>query len=205
MAPTKGHTLSAIISRSLPKPPLEQLNSIDLFYDFSSHSALDENLELAASLKKPLLIGTTGGTIDSDKLQKYAQKYQIPLFYAPSFSIGAHLFLRLVNQATALLDKDFDRCLIEEHQKTKRDAPSGMGLLIKQATVNQTLDIHSIRLGGSLPTHTLLFDSPSERITLAHSAKSRDPYAEGALLAGEWLIGRVGFFTMEDFLNDHLA
>ncbi len=166
---------------------------------------LDENLELAASFKKPLLIGTTGGKIDPVKLKAFAEKYQIPIFHAPSFSIGAHLFLRLVHQATVLLDKDFDRCLIEEHHKSKKDTPSGMGLLIKQATGDQELTIHSIRLGGSLPTHTLLFDSPLERITLAHSVKSRETFAEGALLAGEWLIGKVGFFTMEDFLNDYLA
>jgi len=205
MAPTKGHTLSAIISRSLPSPNQQQLSSTDIFYDFSSHAALDENLSLAAALKKPLLIGTTGGKIDPKTLDDFAKRNGIALFHASSFSIGAHLFLQLVEKASTLLDKGFDQCLVEEHQKTKKDAPSGMGLLIKQATGKEDLDIHSIRLGGSLPSHSLLFDSPSERITLSHTAKSRDPFAEGALLAGEWLIGKVGFYTMEDFLNDYLA
>ena len=160
---------------------------------------------MAASLKKPLLIGTTGGTIDATKLQNFAHQYQIPLFYAPNFSIGVHLFLRLVNQATRLLDKDFDRCLIDEHQKSKKDAPSGTALLIKEAIADQQLEIHSIRLGASLPSHTLVFDNANERISLSHASKSRETYASGALLAGEWLIGKVGFYMMEDFLNDHLA
>ena len=200
LAPTKGHILSAIISPSLPKPPLDQLRQIDVLFDFSTPEALEDNLKLAKELKKPLLIGTTGGKIDPTYLQEYADKWSIPLFYAANFSIGVHLFARLVKKASELLSGRFDVTLIEEHQKNKKDSPSGTAIYLKEFLPSD-LTIHSIRVGQALPSHTLLFDNSNERISLTHSSKSRQTYAEGALVAGEWLIGKVGFYTMENLLD----
>jgi 4-hydroxy-tetrahydrodipicolinate reductase len=200
VAPIRGHILSAILSRSLPRPAIDKLEQIDLLFDFSTHEALEDNLNLAKELKKPLLIGTTGGAIDPSYLAEYAKKWSIPIFYAANFSLGVHLFARLAKRANDLLAGRFDMTLVEEHQKSKKDAPSGTALYLKES-LGSELTIHSIRVGQALPSHTLLFDNSHERISLTHSSKSRQTYAEGAIIAGEWLVGKVGFYTMDNLLD----
>jgi 4-hydroxy-tetrahydrodipicolinate reductase len=44
----------------------------------------------------------------------------------------------------------------------------------------------------------VVFESPADRIYLCHDAKSRRGFAEGAVRAAEWLMGKKGFYDFKD-------
>ena len=60
------------------------------------------------------------------------------------------------------------------------------------------IEITSFREGDVVGMHELVFDSPADSIYLCHDAKSRRGFAEGAVRAAEWLIGKHGFFEFQN-------
>ena len=94
--------------------------------------------------------------------------------------------------------------LIETHHAAKKDAPSGTALsLVRQLSgaVGGEIPITSVRVGSVPGTHQVLFDAPFEQLRFTHEARDRRVFAEGALVAAGWLIGREGIFTMRDLLH----
>jgi 4-hydroxy-tetrahydrodipicolinate reductase len=146
--------------------------------------------------------------------------------YGSNFSIGAHIFFRLVALASKLTDgfPEYDIMAYELHHKMKKDSPSGTALSTakivldnstkKDTIVTEKLDraiapnelhVASIR-GGEVPgTHTVLFDSAADTIEITHRVRSRNGLALGAVIAAEWVIGKKGFFTIEDFIKETLG
>ena len=94
--------------------------------------------------------------------------------------------------------------MIETHHSAKKDAPSGTGASLEKlaaAELGKSVPITSVRVGSVPGTHELIFDGPFEQIRLVHEARDRRVFADGALLAARWIIGRKGVFTMEDVLH----
>lgn len=133
------------------------------------------------------------------------EKYQIGMLYSPNFSIGVHLFLKLVREASSLLATEgYLPGGVEIHHKEKKDAPSGTAKALQSAVQRggriQMPEFTSLRVGKFPGTHTLYFDSDEDTITLTHAAKGREGFAIGAIRAAEWLNKKNGFFTIEDLL-----
>ncbi|HEX8907434.1 MAG TPA: dihydrodipicolinate reductase C-terminal domain-containing protein, partial [Longimicrobiaceae bacterium] len=106
---------------------------------------------------------------------------------------------RLVGQAGG-----FDAHIIETHHTAKKDAPSGTAGLVERAArqaLGRAVPITSVRVGHVPGTHELVLDAPFEQITLTHTARDRRVFADGALAAARWLVGRTGVFTMDDVLG----
>jgi 4-hydroxy-tetrahydrodipicolinate reductase len=132
------------------------------------------------------------------------------LVYGANFSIGANLFFRLVTHAEQLFRSfaDYDAFIEEAHHAAKRDAPSGTALALRDILTRasgRTVPVASTRAGHIPGTHRVGFDSPNDQIILEHTARSRDGFAAGALMAAEWVVGRRGVFTFDDVVNDMLA
>jgi 4-hydroxy-tetrahydrodipicolinate reductase len=116
------------------------------------------------------------------------------------------LFLRAARDLAGRLAgrPGFEGFVVESHHAAKRDAPSGTAVTL-QASLRlgdpgREYPVTSIR-GGFVPgTHTVVYDAPFETIRLTHEARSRQVFAAGALMAGEWLQGRTGVFTFEQML-----
>lgn len=208
-AASRGHTISSIID---PKGSHKQItkdsvDSTDVCIEFTNpHSAVD-NIRACAALKKSLVVGTTGWYEQLPQVKELVEKSNIGLLYAPNFSTGIYLFTRLVKEAAKLLDPfpQYDVALLEEHSSKKRDRPSGTALqladVLKQE-IKKKPEICSLRCGSIPGTHTIYFDSPVDTITLTHTARSRQGFAEGAVAAAEWLKDKKGLFTLDDFLED---
>jgi 4-hydroxy-tetrahydrodipicolinate reductase len=99
---------------------------------------------------------------------------------------------------------DFDAHILETHHARKKDAPSGTAIAIAKAASDQLerpIPTTSVRTGSVPGTHELIFDGAFEQISLTHVARDRRVFAEGALKAAEWLVGRSGVFTMRDVLE----
>jgi 4-hydroxy-tetrahydrodipicolinate reductase len=97
----------------------------------------------------------------------------------------------------------FDAHMIETHHNAKKDAPSGTALTLAKAAAaaGYEIPITSVRVGSVPGIHEVIFDGQFEQIRLQHTARDRRVFADGALVAAAWLIGRRGVFTMKDVLD----
>jgi 4-hydroxy-tetrahydrodipicolinate reductase len=227
LAMEKDLTVSVIIDPFLDKYrfPLtaEVLREADVCIDCTTPDAVPENVRALAALKKDIVVGTTGWLSHLDEIRADVSANGTGLLYASNFSIGMHLFVRLVAQASLLLQShpSYDVAVNETHHARKKDAPSGTALTIAKTILenfskkmsihtgapegalrNDQLHVSSQRLGSTPGIHTVTFDSAFDTIELKHTARSRQGFAEGALIAAKWIHGKKGLFTLEDMLNE---
>ncbi|WP_068468069.1 4-hydroxy-tetrahydrodipicolinate reductase [Candidatus Protochlamydia phocaeensis] len=202
----RGHEIVAIIS-SQTKDSAEQLEKAEIAIDFSHASCVLGNLQLCIQLNKSLVIGTTGWDAHFTQAKQLIAHSTIGCLYSPNFSIGIHLFKHMVAYAAQLMSAftHYDVSGIEYHHSRKADAPSGTAKALteelqKHMPERTNLQFSSIRCGSIPGTHTLLFDSEADTITLTHQARNREGFAQGAVMAAEWLNGKRGFFTLDDML-----
>jgi len=196
----------------------------DVLIDFSAHQAAPATAELAASLGKALVLGTTGLS-DAEAAAVRAQTARIPIVWSPNMSLGVNVLFALARKAAATLGLDYDVEIVEAHHHHKKDAPSGTALgLAQEAAAGRgqnlkdvacygraglvgerprgQIGLHAVRGGDIVGDHTGYFAAESERLELTHRAGSRDCLALGALKAAAWVNGRgPALYTMKDVLG----
>ena len=179
----------------------------DVAVDFSTADALRSNFAHYVERKLPVVIGTTGWSAQEAQLRDQAARAGLGVVAAANFSIGVNLFQLMVAEAARLMQAhdQYGAWIHEAHHATKRDAPSGTALLLKDAITSagytRAIDVSSTRAGTIPGTHTIGFDGASDTIELTHTARDRRGFAAGALLAARWVHGRRGWFTMADVLK----
>lgn len=182
------------------------LNGADAAVDFTVPEAAAENVRRAVQAGCAIVVGTTGWYSALPEVSAFVNEHHGALLTAPNFSIGVNLFDAIVAGAAKLMASapGFDVHLIETHHSAKKDAPSGTALKLAataKAELGRDVAVTSVRTGSVPGTHELLFDAPFEQIRLEHVARDRRVFAEGALVAAAWLIGKEGVFTMKDVLG----
>ncbi len=199
------------------------LASSNVAIHFARYDAVVPHVLLCGKVKRNIVIGTTGWQQDLDKVRSIVSEAGIGVVYASNFSIGVHVFFRLIREAARLFDKlsEYDITIHEQHHKDKIDSPSGTALAAADILLHdirrkksilsgspkgkinpEELQITSTRAGAIVGTHAVTFDSFADAIELKHSAKNRAGLALGALLAAEWIEGKQGLHTMDDVLGD---
>ena len=182
------------------------LREADVAVEFTQPAAAVANILATLKAGVPIVVGTTGWYEALPQVEKAARDSGTALLWASNFSIGVNLFLQLAETAGRLLKSTdgFDAHIVEIHHTKKKDAPSGTGLSIAKAVGDargKPVPITSARVGSVPGTHEVIIDGTFEQITLTHTARDRRVFAEGALRAAAWLIGRKGVFTMRDVLG----
>jgi len=196
----------------------------DVVVDFSFHTATAAIAALCAAHQKALVIGTTGHS-DEGKSQISNFKAQIPIVLSSNFSTGVNTLFWLTRKAAEILGPAFDLEIIEMHHRLKRDAPSGTAktlgeilAAVRQQQFNtiarhgragivgertaEEIGVHSLRGGDVVGEHTVIFAGVGERVELTHKASSRDPLANGALRAAQWVLKqKPGLYDMQDVLG----
>ena len=193
----------------------------DVIVDFSHHAATATLTAYAVKKNLPLLIATTGQTDEELALIRGAAA-KIPVFFAANYSLGIAALIRAA-KAIAALYPDADIEIIEKHHNRKLDAPSGTALSIARAISSvregetaflygrggqvkrqkNEIGIHAVRLGNIVGEHEVLIGTDNETITLKHEAHSRALFADGALAAARFLVGRTpGLYSMTDLVGD---
>ena len=179
----------------------ENLRDVDVVIDFTTPEAVPGNIEACIRARKPMVVGTTGWYGEMDRVRKSVEQAGIGFVWGANFSYGVNLFFHIVKTAAAALDHEYTGHIWEIHHIHKKDAPSGTAMavqrVIEQATTKR-LDITSEREGEVTGTHTLELESSGDRIVLTHEAKSRRTFANGAVLAAEWIAGRKGFYDFKE-------
>lgn len=183
------------------------LDAADVAIEFTIPAAAAAHVRACVALGVPVVCGTTGWDAERAAVADDVVAAHGALLWAPNFSIGVHLFARLVEEAARLVtsaNAGFDAQLVETHHAAKVDAPSGTARMLADRAaraLGHALPMTSIRLGSVPGTHELLFDAPFEQITLTHMARDRRVFAAGALAAARWIVGRHGVFTLDHLMG----
>lgn len=198
---------------------LEQFTGqADCIIDFSNHAGTRGLTEYAAARKLPLVIATTGQTEDELAMIHAAAK-TVPVFYSGNMSLGIALLTQLA-RTTAKMFPDADIEIVESHHNQKLDVPSGTALMLGKAVQEarpdsfllvgrhengkrqkQEIGIHSLRMGNTVGIHEVIVNTGTQIITLKHEAQDRSLFAEGALSAAAFLMGKApGLYDMNDIV-----
>jgi 4-hydroxy-tetrahydrodipicolinate reductase len=151
----------------------------DVAVDFTRPDTVLANILRCLEAGVPVVIGTTG--FDSEAVAAHAREAGVPCFFAPNFSQGAALLMRLAEEAAGT----FPRAeIVELHHEDKRDAPSGTARLTAERMGTDPA-IHSVRLPGLVAHQEVIFGGPGETLTIRHDTTSREAFVPGLLLALE--------------------
>jgi 4-hydroxy-tetrahydrodipicolinate reductase len=179
----------------------------DVAVDFTTADALQANFPRYLERKLPVVIGTTGWGARAAEYKAAAETAGLGVVASGNFSIGVNLFQTIVAEAARMMTTQgqYDAWIHEAHHAAKRDAPSGTAFLLRDAMVaagfTRPIDVSSTRAGAIPGTHTIGFDSSSDTIELTHTARDRQGFAAGALLAAQFVVDRRGWFSMTDVLK----
>lgn len=209
------------ISYENAKGPLDKagIKKADVVIDFSSPEIVVETIKTVSGMGKNLVVGTTGWYESLPEVKKIIKKSKIGFIYAQNFSVGANIFFKIVAFTSTLFSKfgDYDVAGYELHHTGKKDSPSGTakklaqvimenfpkkkvletGRLDRQIT-KEELHFASVRAGRYFGYHEVMFDSSADEVKLSHNAHGRRGFAEGALMAAEFIKGKKGFHTFDD-------
>jgi len=182
----------------------EHLHEFDAVIDFTTPEAVLANIEACLRAKRAMVVGTTGWYAEMERIRSAVEKTGTGFVFGANFSYGVNLFFKIMQAAAPALAHGYSGHITERHHVHKKDAPSGtaaaMQRVLEQASAVR-VDITSEREGDVTGTHTLELDSAGDRMVLTHEAKSRRAFAEGAVLASEWLAGKTGFYDFKDIFS----
>lgn len=190
----------------------KQLARGDVVVDFSAPAAVVANARACAAARRPLVIGTTGWNNQLPEVQQIIETAGLTCVFGANFSIGVNLFYRIVRQSAELLAAtgQYEAFVEEQHHSRKKDSPSGTALKIKSivdAATDGSVSVAATRAGHITGTHRVGFDSSVDQILLTHTARSREGFADGSVLAAEWAAkaGRGGVHEFDAVLDSLLA
>lgn len=198
LATEAGWTIAAEIRRLTDAG---QLAGADVAIEFTTPDAALGNILLCAKANCPVVVGTTGWHAHMPRAVEAVARHNASMFWAANFSVGANVLALLAARARLALPLAlFPGAIFETHHAAKRDAPSGTALNIARG-LEPDAPIASLRVGHVPGTHVVVFDGAFEQLRLEHVVRDRRVFAEGALIAADWLIGRPGVYTMRDMLE----
>lgn len=201
----------------------DDFRSADVAIEFTTPGTAVSNILASFAAGVPVVSGTTGWLDALPEIKDICQKGKGTLLYGSNFSIGVNIFMA-VNRYLAKVMNDFPEynpSMTEIHHIHKLDHPSGTAITLANELVAEVdriekweepqpgknlnenvLPIDHIREGEVPGTHIITWDSPVDKISISHEAKSRQGFALGAVKAAEWLKGKKGYFTIGDMLSD---
>ena len=171
----------------------------DVAIEFTTPATAQNNVNRLLDRRIPVVSGTTGWDISS--MQTKSRESGVAFLWASNFSLGVNLFFAVNAYVKSLLQAyDYRPSITEIHHIHKLDRPSGTAKTLAEQ-LGGDVPIESIREGEVPGTHSVLWDSAQDSIELRHTAKSRDGFALGAVLAAEWLMDKSGPHTMQEVLR----
>ena len=196
----------------------EQLKQADVAIEFSTPDSVISNIYKCFETQLPIVVGTTGWYSKFEEIKSYCLKENHSLFYATNFSLGVNLFFKM-NEGIARMMNNFpgyEVTMQEIHHIHKLDKPSGTAITTAEKILanhnqksNWSIDkkdeadlfIDVVREDEVSGTHTVFYKSDIDEISLTHKAYNRKGFAQGAVLAAEFLHSKKGVYAMSDLLE----
>lgn len=218
IAEKRGHKIVLKVSDDIENHDLSEPN-IDVAIDFSIPKAAFKNITTCFKNNIPVVSGTTGWLDDYEKAREICKDENSAFIYASNFSLGVNVFFELNQKLAEMIQglEDYSVEIEEIHHIQKLDSPSGTAITLAQQILQENsklkgwqleeadedeIPIHARREENVPGTHTVTYDSSIDKIEITHTAKSRQGFALGAVVAAEYLKGKSGIFTMKDVLSD---
>jgi 4-hydroxy-tetrahydrodipicolinate reductase len=229
IAVQRSHKVVAIIDPNITAQNVSKsidsadMKNVDVVIDFSHPSVAVANIKKVAALKKNMVMATTGWYDHMDEVKSVVKDSGIGFIWSGNFSIGVNLFFRITREATKIMNNvpEYDAFVYEIHHNKKADSPSGTATMIgkivvdnldrKDRIVTEALDrqikpnelhVSSVR-GGEVPgTHVVGFDSVFDTIELKHTARSRQGFGLGAVMAAEFIHNKKGFYEIDEMMDE---
>jgi len=221
MAVQKSHVIIARIDNALDwEEQAELVKDADMAIDFSTPDSVIDNISRCFAIDLPIVVGTTGWYAKMDDIKKQCEAGNHSLLWASNCSIGMNIFFKLNDLLAQMTSKfpAYKASLYEIHHSQKLDAPSGTAVTIADDIIQKhsgyqswkliedtfedipknTLPIAYERIGKVTGLHQVKYESDIDILSIKHEAKNRKGFAEGALLAAQWLSQRQGFYSMAD-------
>lgn len=204
----RGHTVTAWGEAENPGGSAltaERLQSFDAVIDFTSPTAVMENIRACAHAGKNMVVGTTGWYAELTQVHRLADVGGIGFLYGSNFSVGVNIFFEIAQTASSALRLGYTAKISERHHAEKKDAPSGTAVTLQTvlgAGAGELPEITSIREGDAVGMHVMFLDSEYDSMMLVHDAKSRLGFAEGAVRGAEWLQDKKGFYEFKDIFRE---
>ena len=214
IAISRGHEIVIKTDRS----DTYNINLAEVAIDFSVPTSAFNNITNCFKNNIPVISGTTGWLEKYEDALAICKKENGAFIYASNFSLGVNIFFELNNQLAKMMRqlKDYNVSIEEIHHTKKLDAPSGTAITLAESVIENSnftnweldkksnekaLPIFAKRIPEVPGTHTVSYDSSIDEIQIKHTAKNRQGFALGAVIAAEWLANKKGVFTMKDVLN----
>lgn len=197
----------------------EAFRSADVAIEFTTPATAFSNYMKCFDAGVPVVSGTTGWLDRIDEVKERCAREGKTFFYASNFSIGVNIFFAVNRYLARLMNRfpAYDVSLEEVHHIHKLDAPSGTAITLaddilktverkKRWTLGREEDpadlaVRAVREGEVPGIHEVVYESETDTIAIRHSAKSREGFALGAVIAAEFTCGKQGFLGMEDMLQ----
>ena len=214
LAEDKNHEIAVVIdesdARTTAEELAEKLKGAEAAIDFSVSDAVRRNVEACLLANVPLVEGTTGWNAEKENIKSLVEQSNGAFVFGANFSVGVNLFYRITDFAAELFAKfdAYETFIEERHHSRKKDAPSGTALKLKDIVarhVTKDFSVAATRAGAIPGTHTVGFDSAPDTVELTHTARSREGFALGAILAAEWIAGKKGFYEFTDVMDEILS
>ena len=191
----------------------------DVIIDFSNHACTKDLMDYAVRTNTPCVVATTGHTVQELEMIDEAAK-SVAIFRSANMSIGIAVLADFAKRAASLMP-EADIEIIEKHHNRKLDAPSGTALLLANAIrevrekarlvfgrsgqakrETDEIGVHAIRMGNIIGEHEVIVGTDTQTVTLKHEAHSRALFAEGAIAAAEFVIGKpAGMYDMKSMIE----
>lgn len=216
----RGHEIVAVLDDEKDWGKIKDCSPIDtVVIDFSMPDVVIENLMRSFRLGLNIVTGTTGWYDRLEEVKSVCLKEDAALLYSPNFSIGVNVLFYVNKVLAGIMSKigGYHGKINETHHIHKLDAPSGTALRLvndilkenktfsrwtnEESSNSDEFPVLSFREGEVPGIHEIVYESEADFLTLKHEAKNRKGFALGAVLAAEFLNGKQGIFTMEDYLK----
>lgn len=195
------------------------LNQAQVVIEFSTPESAYGNYLECFKRDIPVVSGTTGWLQHLDDVKEWCSTKGQTFFFASNFSIGVNVFFELNRHLAHLMNDlpEYEVSMTEVHHTQKLDAPSGTAITLAEELIrsisrktkweldgqssSDTIEIKALREGAVPGIHTIKYESSVDEIIIHHSAKTRQGFALGAVLAAEFAAKNKGFLTMKDLLK----
>jgi 4-hydroxy-tetrahydrodipicolinate reductase len=182
----------------------------NVFIDFSNPISTKTLLLACRKKNIPGVICTTGFTAaELAELSNFTEENHLGVVFAPNVTLGINVLIAALKLVSHALP-DFDYRITETHHNKKMDKPSGTAKIIARTLerdlhmpADRHIPIHSLRAGGYVGIHEVLVASDCERLSITHESFSRKAFVQGALYAAKFIIGKTGWYSMEDVVDVH--
>ena len=201
IARKRGHKIIASSDNKNPATSID-LKNVDVAIDFSTPESAFKNIMHAIDNNTPGVSGTTDWLEKYDNVKKACLNSDGAFLYSSNFSIGMNMLFKINKKLASLIQAyDYESLITETHHLEKLDSPSGTAITLQEdlkIILNKKTEIKSNRINDIIGTHKVVFSSKIDDIEIKHTAKSRDGFALGAIIAAEWILDKKGVYSIED-------